>query len=175
MSLLQLCSSQLKLLQLYTNIQQLQAAARSEPALGHVSGADRQGKSGTADGFCSPSSLQDGLEDLDDELLRVLPVLQQYAEFAAKPGVSFAQDLPSSPLPVQAFLSHMECSEDGEVQVIGRSETEWNQLGKSILCIYVFTLAHNVSSNRTVAPERTWQTFTYKTTSTAGGLVSQAK
>ncbi|XP_078796486.1 rab3 GTPase-activating protein non-catalytic subunit isoform X2 [Oryzias latipes] len=128
-SLLQLCSSQLKLLQLYTNIQQLQAAARSEPALGHVSGADRQGKSGTADGFCSPSSLQDGLEDLDDELLRVLPVLQQYAEFAAKPGVSFAQDLPSSPLPVQAFLSHMECSEDGEVQVIGRSETEWNQLG----------------------------------------------
>ncbi|XP_024116985.1 rab3 GTPase-activating protein non-catalytic subunit [Oryzias melastigma] len=105
-SLMQLCSSQLKLLQLYTNIQKLQSSTLSEA--------------------CSEN---DNLEDIEKELLHVLPILQHYAEFASKPSVSFAQDLPSSPLPVQAFLSHMECGEDGEVKVIRKSETEWNQLG----------------------------------------------
>uniref|UniRef100_A0A3B3DT52 RAB3 GTPase activating protein subunit 2 (non-catalytic) n=1 Tax=Oryzias melastigma TaxID=30732 RepID=A0A3B3DT52_ORYME len=103
-SLMQLCSSQLKLLQLYTNIQKLQSSTLSEACSENVS-------------------------DIEKELLHVLPILQHYAEFASKPSVSFAQDLPSSPLPVQAFLSHMECGEDGEVKVIRKSETEWNQLG----------------------------------------------
>ncbi|KAM4542363.1 rab3 GTPase-activating protein non-catalytic subunit isoform 2-T2 [Odontesthes bonariensis] len=105
-SLLQLCSSQLKLLQLYTDMQQLQFAA--DPEI---------------------SSENDSLEGLEEELSRVGPVLQRYSQLTSKPSVSFAQDSPDSPLPVQAFLSQMECTEDGEVKVIRKSETEWNQLG----------------------------------------------
>uniref|UniRef100_A0A8C9ZGG8 RAB3 GTPase activating protein subunit 2 (non-catalytic) n=1 Tax=Sander lucioperca TaxID=283035 RepID=A0A8C9ZGG8_SANLU len=100
--LLQLCSSQLKLLQLYTDIQQLHSTADIE---------------------------QDSLEGIEDELSRVGPTLQRYAQLTSRPSVSFAQDSPDSPLPVQAFLSQMECTEDGELRVIRASETEWNQLG----------------------------------------------
>ncbi|XP_041828613.1 rab3 GTPase-activating protein non-catalytic subunit isoform X3 [Melanotaenia boesemani] len=106
-SLPQLCSSQLKLLRLYTDIQQLQSAADTET--------------------CAEN--QDSLEGIEDELSRVGPILQRYAQLTSKPSVSFAQDSPDSPLPVQAFLSQMECTEDGKVKVIRRSETEWNQLG----------------------------------------------
>uniref|UniRef100_A0A8C9ZQD4 RAB3 GTPase activating protein subunit 2 (non-catalytic) n=1 Tax=Sander lucioperca TaxID=283035 RepID=A0A8C9ZQD4_SANLU len=105
--LLQLCSSQLKLLQLYTDIQQLHSTADIEP---------------TGPG-------QDSLEGIEDELSRVGPTLQRYAQLTSRPSVSFAQDSPDSPLPVQAFLSQMECTEDGELRVIRASETEWNQLG----------------------------------------------
>ncbi|XP_061599089.1 rab3 GTPase-activating protein non-catalytic subunit isoform X2 [Cololabis saira] len=105
-SLLQLCSSQLKLLRLYSDIQQLQSAADSEAA-----------------------SANDSLEEVQDELTRVLPTLQRYAQLTSKPSVSFAQDSPDMPLPVQAFLSQMECTEDGEVKVVHKSDTEWNQLG----------------------------------------------
>uniref|UniRef100_A0A4W6C883 RAB3 GTPase activating protein subunit 2 (non-catalytic) n=1 Tax=Lates calcarifer TaxID=8187 RepID=A0A4W6C883_LATCA len=100
--LLQLCSSQLKLLQLYTDIQQLHSAAGTE---------------------------QDSLEGIKDDLSRVGPTLQRYAQFTPRPSVSFVQDSPDSPLPPQAFLSQMECTESGELKVIRRSETEWNQLG----------------------------------------------
>uniref|UniRef100_A0A669DKL6 RAB3 GTPase activating protein subunit 2 (non-catalytic) n=1 Tax=Oreochromis niloticus TaxID=8128 RepID=A0A669DKL6_ORENI len=106
--LLQLCSSQLKLLQLYTDIQQLHSAT------------------------------DDSLEGIEEELSRVAPTLQRYAQFTPRPSVSFAQDSPDSPLPAQAFLSQLECTEDEEVKVIRRSETEWNQLGNflfwSCLC-----------------------------------------
>ncbi|XP_035850646.1 rab3 GTPase-activating protein non-catalytic subunit isoform X3 [Sander lucioperca] len=105
--LLQLCSSQLKLLQLYTDIQQLHSTADIEA--------------------CSKN--QDSLEGIEDELSRVGPTLQRYAQLTSRPSVSFAQDSPDSPLPVQAFLSQMECTEDGELRVIRASETEWNQLG----------------------------------------------
>ncbi|XP_072221719.1 rab3 GTPase-activating protein non-catalytic subunit isoform X2 [Leuresthes tenuis] len=108
-SLLQLCSSQLKLLQLYTDMQQLQFAADTEA-----------------------SSENDSLEGLEEELSRVGPVLQRYSQLTSKPSVCFAQDSPDLPLPVQAFLSQMECTEDGEVKVIRKSETEWNQLGNFI-------------------------------------------
>uniref|UniRef100_A0A3Q4NBM5 RAB3 GTPase activating protein subunit 2 (non-catalytic) n=1 Tax=Neolamprologus brichardi TaxID=32507 RepID=A0A3Q4NBM5_NEOBR len=112
--LLQLCSSQLKLLQLYTDIQQLHSAY-----------------------FFLPS-LQDSLEGIEEELSRVAPTLQRYAQFTPRHSVSFAQDSPDSPLPAQAFLSQLECTEDEEVKVIRRSETEWNQLGNflfwSCLC-----------------------------------------
>ncbi|XP_035850645.1 rab3 GTPase-activating protein non-catalytic subunit isoform X2 [Sander lucioperca] len=104
--LLQLCSSQLKLLQLYTDIQQLHSTADIEA--------------------CSKN---DSLEGIEDELSRVGPTLQRYAQLTSRPSVSFAQDSPDSPLPVQAFLSQMECTEDGELRVIRASETEWNQLG----------------------------------------------
>uniref|UniRef100_A0A8C2XCZ3 RAB3 GTPase activating protein subunit 2 (non-catalytic) n=1 Tax=Cyclopterus lumpus TaxID=8103 RepID=A0A8C2XCZ3_CYCLU len=101
-ALLQLCSSQLKLLQLYTDIQNLH------------SGADRE---------------QDSLEGIEDELSRVGPTLQRYAQLTARPSVSFAQDSPDSPLPAQAFLSQMECTDDGGLTVTRGSETEWNHLG----------------------------------------------
>ncbi|XP_039642332.1 rab3 GTPase-activating protein non-catalytic subunit isoform X2 [Perca fluviatilis] len=104
--LLQLCSSQLKLLQLYTDIQHLHSAADLEA--------------------CSKN---DSLEGIEDELSRVGPTLQRYAQLTSRPSVSFAQDSPDSPLPVQAFLSQMECTEDRELRVIRSSETEWNQLG----------------------------------------------
>uniref|UniRef100_A0A669DZA1 RAB3 GTPase activating protein subunit 2 (non-catalytic) n=1 Tax=Oreochromis niloticus TaxID=8128 RepID=A0A669DZA1_ORENI len=110
--LLQLCSSQLKLLQLYTDIQQLHSATDVEES--------------------------DSLEGIEEELSRVAPTLQRYAQFTPRPSVSFAQDSPDSPLPAQAFLSQLECTEDEEVKVIRRSETEWNQLGNflfwSCLC-----------------------------------------
>ncbi|XP_030574054.1 rab3 GTPase-activating protein non-catalytic subunit isoform X2 [Archocentrus centrarchus] len=105
-ALLQLCSSQLKLLQLYTDIQQLHSAADVEP-----------------------SAENDSLEGIEEELSRVAPTLQRYAQFTPRPSVSFAQDSLDSPLPAQAFLSQMECTEDEEVKVMRGSETEWNQLG----------------------------------------------
>lgn len=76
-------------------------------------------------------SLQDSLEGIEEELSRVAPTLQRYAQFTPRPSVSFAQDSPDSPLPAQAFLSQLECTEEEEVKVIRRSETEWNQLGKA--------------------------------------------
>lgn len=76
-------------------------------------------------------SLQDSLEGIEEELSRVAPTLQRYAQFTPRPSVSFAQDSPDSPLPAQAFLSQLECTEDEAVKVICRSETEWNQLGKA--------------------------------------------
>ncbi|XP_067335261.1 rab3 GTPase-activating protein non-catalytic subunit-like isoform X2 [Channa argus] len=107
-ALLQICSSQLKLLQLYTDIQQLQSAL-------------------TAD---TKACMEHGsLEGIQDELSRVGPTLQRYAQLTSRPSVSFAQDSPDLPLNVQTFLSQVECTEDGEVKVVHRSDTEWKQLG----------------------------------------------
>ncbi|KAF0044808.1 hypothetical protein F2P81_003966 [Scophthalmus maximus] len=106
-ALLQLCSLQLKLLQLYTDIQQLHSAADAEA--------------------CSDN--QDSLEGMIDELSRVGPILQRYAQLTSRPSVSFAQDSPDSPMTAQAFLSQMECTEGGELKVIRGAETEWNHLG----------------------------------------------
>lgn len=72
---------------------------------------------------------QDSLEGIEDELSRVGPTLQCYAQLTMRPSVSFVQDSPDSPLPAQAFLSQIECTEDGELRVIRGPETEWNQLG----------------------------------------------
>ena len=72
---------------------------------------------------------QDSLEGMNDELSRVGPTLQRYAQFTSRPSVSFAQDSPDSPLTAQAFLSQMECSEDGQLKVNRGAEAEWNQLG----------------------------------------------
>lgn len=74
--------------------------------------------------------MQDSLEDMKDELPRVGPTLQRYAQLTSRPSVSFAQDSPDSLLPAHTFLSQIECSrEDGELKLIRRSEAEWNQLG----------------------------------------------
>ncbi|XP_026187641.1 rab3 GTPase-activating protein non-catalytic subunit isoform X2 [Mastacembelus armatus] len=106
-ALLQLCSSQLKMLQLYSDIQQLHSAAEIEADLEN----------------------QDSLEGIEDELSSVGPTLKRYAELTSRPSVSFAQDSPDSPLPAQAFLSQMECTEGGELKVVRGSDTDWNHLG----------------------------------------------
>ncbi|XP_029937881.1 rab3 GTPase-activating protein non-catalytic subunit isoform X2 [Myripristis murdjan] len=106
-ALLQLCSSQLKLLQLYTDIQQLHSAADTDTS----------------------SEALDSLEGIEEDLSRLGPTLQRYAQLTSRPSVSFAQDSPDSPLPARAFLSQLECTEDGEVRVVRGADTEWNQLG----------------------------------------------
>ncbi|XP_067098778.1 rab3 GTPase-activating protein non-catalytic subunit [Osmerus mordax] len=105
-TLLQLCSSQLKLLQLYTDIQRLH----------------------TIGGPTTHPELSDLSAGLEEELAAVSPTLQRYAELSSRPAVSFAQDSPDSPLPVQSFLSQMEC-QGGEVKVVRGQDTDWNQLG----------------------------------------------
>ncbi|XP_053191076.1 rab3 GTPase-activating protein non-catalytic subunit [Scomber japonicus] len=105
--LAQLCSSQLKLLQLYTDIQQLHSATDTETC----------------------SEALESLEGIEEELSRVGPTLQRYAQLTSRPSVSFAQDSPNSPLSAQAFLSQMEYTEEGQLNVIRGSETEWNKLG----------------------------------------------
>ncbi|KAK5916454.1 hypothetical protein CgunFtcFv8_011434 [Champsocephalus gunnari] len=109
-ALQQLCSSQLKLLQLYSDIQQLHSAADTETCPGD-------------------SPQEESLEGIEEELSRVGPTLQRYAQLTTRPSVSFAQDSPNSLLPAQAFLSQMECTEGEELRVIRGSETQWNLLG----------------------------------------------
>ncbi|MEQ2169318.1 hypothetical protein GOODEAATRI_023982 [Goodea atripinnis] len=75
---------------------------------------------------------QDSLEGIEEELSRMGPTLQRYAQLSSKPSVSFAQDSPDTPLSAQAFLTQLECAEDGEVKVNRSSDAEWNQLGESL-------------------------------------------
>ncbi|KAF4084482.1 hypothetical protein AMELA_G00129110 [Ameiurus melas] len=103
-SLLQLCSSQLKLLQLYTDVQLLHSPDASPT---------------------EPESLP--VPGIEDELVRLGPVLQRYAEFNSRPSVSFAQD-EAGPLPVKTFLSQLVC-EGGELRLIRGPDTDWTQLG----------------------------------------------
>uniref|UniRef100_A0A8C7FCQ6 RAB3 GTPase activating protein subunit 2 (non-catalytic) n=1 Tax=Oncorhynchus kisutch TaxID=8019 RepID=A0A8C7FCQ6_ONCKI len=98
--LFQLCSSQLKLLQLYTDIQQLHSTGETEVA------------------------------GIEEELARVSPTLQRYAELTSgsRPSVSFALDSPDASLPVRSFLSQMEC-EGEEIRVVPGPNADWTQLG----------------------------------------------
>lgn len=116
-TLLQFCSSQLKLLRLYSDIESLNSST---------------------DLADSSSEELDSLEGIQDELSRVGPILQRYAQLNARPSVSFAQDSPDLPITAQAFLSHIECTEEGGLKVICKEESEWNQLGNflfwSCLC-----------------------------------------
>uniref|UniRef100_A0A4W5MM32 RAB3 GTPase activating protein subunit 2 (non-catalytic) n=1 Tax=Hucho hucho TaxID=62062 RepID=A0A4W5MM32_9TELE len=99
-ALLQLCSSQLKLLQLYTDIQQLHSTVETEVA------------------------------GVEEELARVSLILQRYTELTSgsRPSVSFAQDSPDASLPVRSFLSQMEC-EGEEIRVVPGPDADWTQLG----------------------------------------------
>lgn len=94
-------------------------------------------------------TMQDSLDGIEEELSRVGPTLQRYSKLTLRPSVSFAQDSPDSPLPAQAFLSQMECTEEGELRVIRGSETEWNQLGMAKLHGLTFTqsLYHDTVKN----------------------------
>uniref|UniRef100_A0A3P8UDZ6 RAB3 GTPase activating protein subunit 2 (non-catalytic) n=1 Tax=Cynoglossus semilaevis TaxID=244447 RepID=A0A3P8UDZ6_CYNSE len=103
--LLQLCCSQTKLLQLYTDVQQLQSTTDTEEHL-------------------SVNSIF-----LFIFLSRVGPILHRYSQLTSRPSVTFAQDSPDSPLSAQAFLSQMEVTENGELKVNRGSEGDWNQLG----------------------------------------------
>uniref|UniRef100_A0A672M1B4 Rab3 GTPase-activating protein non-catalytic subunit-like n=1 Tax=Sinocyclocheilus grahami TaxID=75366 RepID=A0A672M1B4_SINGR len=83
-SLLQFCSSQLKLLQLYTDVQLLHTPDTSPTEPEHPS-----------------------FSGIEEDLARVGPVLQRFTEMNSRPCVSFAQDS-SGPLPVRTFLSQLE-------------------------------------------------------------------
>uniref|UniRef100_A0A4W4H5S8 RAB3 GTPase activating protein subunit 2 (non-catalytic) n=1 Tax=Electrophorus electricus TaxID=8005 RepID=A0A4W4H5S8_ELEEL len=102
--LLQLCSSQLKLLQLYTDVQLLHSPDNSPT---------------DSDSLSVPG--------IEDDLTQVRPILQRYAEVNSRPSVSFAEDS-GGPLPVRAFLSQLVC-EDGELRVVRGPDTDWTQLG----------------------------------------------
>ncbi|KAF7654729.1 hypothetical protein LDENG_00065790 [Lucifuga dentata] len=106
-ALFQLCSSQLRLLQLYTDIQQLHS---------------------TADINTSPEA-PDSLVGIEDELSSLSPTLQRYTQLTSRHSVSFTQDSPDTPLPAHTFLSQVECAEGGELKVTCTSEIVWNQLG----------------------------------------------
>uniref|UniRef100_A0A8C2HDX4 RAB3 GTPase activating protein subunit 2 (non-catalytic) n=1 Tax=Cyprinus carpio TaxID=7962 RepID=A0A8C2HDX4_CYPCA len=84
-SLLQFCSSQLKLLQLYTDVQLLHTPDTSPTEACQL--------------------IRYFIKQFD--LARVGPVLQRYTEMNTRPCVSFAQDS-SEPLPVRTFLSQLE-------------------------------------------------------------------
>ncbi|KAI5616415.1 rab3 GTPase-activating protein non-catalytic subunit isoform X2, partial [Silurus asotus] len=103
-SLLQMCSSQLKLLQLYTNVQLLHSPDTSPS---------------------EPESLS--VPGIEDDLDRTGPILQRYTELNSRPSVSFAHDS-VGPLPVKTFLSQLVC-EDGELRLIRGPDTDWTQLG----------------------------------------------
>ncbi|RXN29768.1 rab3 GTPase-activating non-catalytic subunit-like isoform X1 [Labeo rohita] len=103
-SLLQFCSSQLKLLQLYTDVQLLHTPDTSPTEPEHPS-----------------------FSGIQEDLARVGQVLQRYTEMNSRPCVSFAQDS-SGPLPVRTFLSQLEWV-NGELRVIKQPDTDWTQLG----------------------------------------------
>uniref|UniRef100_A0A8C1W4R9 RAB3 GTPase activating protein subunit 2 (non-catalytic) n=1 Tax=Cyprinus carpio TaxID=7962 RepID=A0A8C1W4R9_CYPCA len=103
-SLLQFCSSQLKLLQLYTDVQLLHTPDISPTEPEHPS-----------------------FSGIEEDLARVGPVLQRYTEMNSRPCVSFAQDS-SGPLPVRTFLSQLEWV-NGELRVIKQPDADWTQLG----------------------------------------------
>uniref|UniRef100_A0A671Q433 Rab3 GTPase-activating protein non-catalytic subunit-like n=1 Tax=Sinocyclocheilus anshuiensis TaxID=1608454 RepID=A0A671Q433_9TELE len=103
-SLLQFCSSQLKLLQLYTDVQLLHTPDTSPTEPEHQS-----------------------FSGIEEDLARVGPVLQRFTEMKSRPCVSFAQDS-SGPLPVRTFLSQLEWV-NGELRVIKQPDTDWTQLG----------------------------------------------
>ncbi|XP_041703353.1 rab3 GTPase-activating protein non-catalytic subunit isoform X3 [Coregonus clupeaformis] len=104
----QLCSSQLKLLQLYTDIQQLHSPGEA-----------------TTDTHTEPTDIA----GIEEELARVYPTLQRYTELTSGscPSVSFAQDSPDASLPVRSFLSQMEC-EGEEIRVVPGPDDDWTQL-----------------------------------------------
>ncbi|XP_052001126.1 rab3 GTPase-activating protein non-catalytic subunit-like isoform X4 [Xyrauchen texanus] len=103
-SLLQFCSSQLKLLQLYKDVQLLHTPDTSPTETEHLS-----------------------LSGIEEDLARVRPVLQRYTEMNSRPSVSFAQDS-GGPLPVRTFLSQLDWV-NGELKVIKQPNMDWTQLG----------------------------------------------
>lgn len=115
-TLLHFCSSRLKLLRLYSDIQDLNSNSDTTAS--------------------SPE--MDPVEGIKEDLSRVGPILQRYAQLNTKPSVTFAQDSPNLPVTVQSFLSHMECSENDALTVICKEDWQWNQLGNfffwSALC-----------------------------------------
>uniref|UniRef100_A0A674EE37 RAB3 GTPase activating protein subunit 2 (non-catalytic) n=1 Tax=Salmo trutta TaxID=8032 RepID=A0A674EE37_SALTR len=97
--LFQMCSSQLKLLQLYTDIQQLHSTGES---------SKRQAN----------AELSATLTNLESRTTLLFSLLTS----GSHPSVSFAQDSPDASLPVQSFLSQMEC-EGEEIRVVMKTRT----------------------------------------------------
>lgn len=115
-TLLHFCTSRLKLLRLYSDIQDFNSNSDATESSHEV----------------------DHVEGIKDDLSRVGLILQRYAQLNPRPSVTFAQDSPDMPMTAQAFLSHIECTEEGALQVICKEDCQWNQLGNfffwSALC-----------------------------------------
>ncbi|KAL2099030.1 hypothetical protein ACEWY4_005510 [Coilia grayii] len=103
-SLLQLCSSQLKLLDLYTHIQLLHTQPNDEE--------------------CQTSP------GIEEDLTRVGPILQRYGELMSRPSVSFAQEFAT--LPVRDFLSQLECDGD-TLKIVQGPQSDNSPLGSFLL------------------------------------------
>ena len=66
---------------------------------------------------------------MEEDLARVGPILQRYAELTSRPSVSFAQDS-VSPLPVRDFLSQLECDGDA-IKVVQGPQGDSSPLGET--------------------------------------------
>uniref|UniRef100_A0A8C8CXQ0 RAB3 GTPase activating protein subunit 2 (non-catalytic) n=1 Tax=Oncorhynchus tshawytscha TaxID=74940 RepID=A0A8C8CXQ0_ONCTS len=77
-----------------------------------------------------PLPFQTEVAGIEEELARVSPTLQRYAELTSgsRPSVSFALDSSDASLPVRSFLSQMEC-EGEEIRVVPGPNADWTQLG----------------------------------------------
>uniref|UniRef100_A0A8C8CP67 Rab3 GTPase-activating protein non-catalytic subunit n=1 Tax=Oncorhynchus tshawytscha TaxID=74940 RepID=A0A8C8CP67_ONCTS len=71
-----------------------------------------------------PLPFQTEVAGIEEELARVSPTLQRYAELTSgsRPSVSFALDSSDASLPVRSFLSQMEC-EGEEIRVVMKTHT----------------------------------------------------
>uniref|UniRef100_A0A673YVQ0 RAB3 GTPase activating protein subunit 2 (non-catalytic) n=1 Tax=Salmo trutta TaxID=8032 RepID=A0A673YVQ0_SALTR len=119
-ALLQLCSSQLKLLQLYTDIQQLHSTVEAS--------TDAHTKPVSAEPlrihthFVLLSSLGSKINFHSKSkftltITRQLSYWLEQLTSGSRPSVSFAQDSPDASLSVRGFLSQMEC-EGEEIRVV---------------------------------------------------------
>ncbi|KAJ8367335.1 hypothetical protein AAFF_G00320840 [Aldrovandia affinis] len=119
--LLQLCSSQLKLLQLYTDIQSLHSSCGTSSPPSANTATD------TATDTDAPPSC-DVDQRIDHDVARVQPMLLRYAQQMSRPSVSFAQD-PGGLLPARNFLSQLECEAGGTLRVLRGQDSDWTRLG----------------------------------------------
>ncbi|MBN3291964.1 RBGPR protein, partial [Polypterus senegalus] len=99
-ALLQLCTSQLKLLRLYGTIEKMHAEGKEKDATAPDSVS-------MAPLFCFTQDLSSVLRLGQDDLLRLQSMLQRYGEEARRPTVTFSEDLQAE-LPLHSFLAHLE-------------------------------------------------------------------
>uniref|UniRef100_A0A673YVC7 RAB3 GTPase activating protein subunit 2 (non-catalytic) n=1 Tax=Salmo trutta TaxID=8032 RepID=A0A673YVC7_SALTR len=128
-ALLQLCSSQLKLLQLYTDIQQLHSTVEAIIFFSPFPHSLYRIQNYNSPPLL-PLPIQTEVAGVEEELARVSLILQRYTELTSgsRPSVSFAQDSPDASLSVRGFLSQMEC-EGEEIRVVPGPDADWTQLG----------------------------------------------
>lgn len=84
---------------------------------------------------------QEPAEVLQEQLSRLHATLRSYAQLSSRPSVSFKED---SSLPVQAFLSQMDVTEDGDLKLVSAAEADLSQLGRTSMVLFLSNLFHPV-------------------------------